>query len=233
VRVLVVGAGKVGSAVAASLVDAGHDVVVVESRPEHVEELEIRLGAARLVLGSATDPAVLESAGVRSAAAVAILTGADETNLAVASLARFEFGVKRVVARVVDPRNRWMYDSDLGVDVALDQSQMLAHLVAEEISLGDLQVMLGLRRGRFALVGEVLTESSPAVGSTLEGLRLPADATPVAVLRGGHVLAPSPDLVLRADDELLIVAADAVVPLAAQALSRDADVGLGTRRTDG
>jgi trk system potassium uptake protein TrkA len=216
--VMVVGAGKVGSAVAATLIRAGHDVVIVEERPEHVEEIQLRLGGGRVVLGSATDPAVLESAGIRSCSALAALTGADETNLAVSAIARFEFGVKRIIARVVDPRNHWMYDTNLGVDVALDQSQLLAHLVAEEISLGDLRVMLELRRGRFALVGEILTAASPAAGSTVEDLSLPADSAVVAVLRGGTVLVPSPQLVLSPDDEVVIVAAESAVGSVAEAL---------------
>jgi trk system potassium uptake protein TrkA len=131
--VLIVGGGKVGSQLARLLLAAGHRVSIVDTSSEILARLQHKLAAA-IVHGSGTDPDVLELAGIRHAQLVAATTGADEANLVVTSLARFEFGVPRTVARVNDPRNAWMFTSQMGVDVAVNQTELIAHLMAEQTS---------------------------------------------------------------------------------------------------
>lgn len=133
--VIVVGGGQTGSYLARLLIEGGHRVSMVEADDQRADELVRRLGEEPVIRGSGTDATVLERAGVRQADVVAAVTGTDETNLVVASLARFRFSVARTIARVVDPHNAWMFRPDMGVDVALNQADILAHLVAEEISL--------------------------------------------------------------------------------------------------
>ena len=133
-NVLIVGGGKVGGTLATRLHAAHHDVKLIEARPEHLGPLKIELPAQALVLGSGTEPAVLEAAGIRQAEIVAAITGADETNLVVASLARFEFGVRRTIARVNNPKNAWLFTPEMGVDVALDQADLIARLIVQELT---------------------------------------------------------------------------------------------------
>ena len=133
-NVLIVGGGKVGATLARRLHAAQHQVKVIEARREHAEPLKLDLPAETLVLGSGTDPGVLEAAGIRQAQAVAAVTGADETNLVVTSLARFEFGVPRTIARVNNPKNAWLFTPEMGVDVALDQAELIARLIVEEVT---------------------------------------------------------------------------------------------------
>jgi trk system potassium uptake protein TrkA len=132
-NVLIVGGGKVGATLATRLHAARHQVKLLEVRPEHLGPLKLDLPAEALALGSGTDPGVLEAAGVRQADVVAAVTGADETNLVVASLARFEFGVRRTIARVNNPKNAWLFTPEMGVDVALDQAELIARLIVEEL----------------------------------------------------------------------------------------------------
>jgi len=132
-NIIIVGGGKVGAALAARLLAAHHWVRVVEARQEHVTLLQHDLPEDALLLGSGTDPDVLETAGIRRAEVVAAVTGADEINLVVASLARFEFGVPRTIARVNNPKNAWLFTPEMGVDVALDQAELIARLIAEEV----------------------------------------------------------------------------------------------------
>lgn len=203
--VLIVGGGKVGSHLARLLQESQHSVTVVEIDSDHATRLVGRLGAGTVVHGSGTDARVLERAGIRNVDVLAAVTGADETNLVVAGLGRFEFGVNRVIARVVDPRNAWLFGPDMGVDAALDQTDMLAHLVLEEISMGDMTLLLKLRRGQFSLVGEVVAEDSPAVGWTVAELGLPEECAVVAILREGELLPGHRQVAVRPGDEILAV----------------------------
>jgi trk system potassium uptake protein TrkA len=134
-NVLIVGGGKAGATLASRLRAAQHQVKVIEARHEHFEALGHDLPAEALVFGSGTEPSVLEAADIRQAAVVAALTGADETNLVVTSLARFEFGVPRTIARVNNPKNAWLFTSAMGVDVALDQAELIARIIMDEVKL--------------------------------------------------------------------------------------------------
>ena len=132
-NVLIVGGGKVGATLATRLRAAQHQVKLIEIRPEHLAALQRDLPADALVFGSGTEPDVLEAAAIRQAALVAALTGADETNLVVTSLARFEFGVPRTIARVNNPKNAWLFTAEMGVDVALDQADLIAGMIMNEV----------------------------------------------------------------------------------------------------
>ena len=214
--VLIVGGGKVGRRLATLLRETGHDIRLVETDAERAEVLAQRLGPDAVVHGSGTDPAVLESAGIHASRVVAAVTGHDETNLVVTALARFSFGVDRTVARINDPQNSWMFQPDMGVDAAVDQAELLSHLIAEEMSLGEMTILLALRRGRYSLVEERVGQAAPAVGVSLMSLALPAGCVLLAVIRGGEVIAAHGDLVIHeGDDVLALVHADAAHELAA------------------
>ncbi|HEX9856328.1 MAG TPA: TrkA family potassium uptake protein [Acidimicrobiia bacterium] len=214
--VIVVGGGKVGAHLASLLIEGLHDVRVVEARQERVAELRTRFGEGAAVEGSGTEAAVLERAGVRGCDVVAAVTGADETNLVVAALARFEFGVPRVIARVVDPGNAWLFGADMGVDVALNQADLLAHLVAEEMSLGEMTILLKLRRGQYSLVEEKVAMDSPAARRTVDDVAWPARCQILALIRGGNLIPVEGAVILEAGDEVLAIAhSDAAQRLAA------------------
>ena len=201
--VIIVGGGKVGTYLASLLLAEGYQVKVIEVRHEEMARLQQDLPAETAVHGSGTDPNVLEATGIRRADVVAAVTGADETNLVVTSLARFEFGVPRTIARVNNPKNAWMFTPEMGVDVALNQADLMAHLIAEEMSLGDMMTLLKLRKGQYSLVEEKVDPTSPAVGKTVSDLHLPAECVMVAVIRKGHVLIPRGDIILQPADEVL------------------------------
>jgi trk system potassium uptake protein len=136
-NVLIIGGGKVGATLATRLRAAQHQVKLIEIRHDHLEALGRDLPAEWLVFGSGTDPAVLEAAAIRQAAIVAAVTGADETNLVVTSLARFEFGVPRTIARVNNPKNAWLFTVEMGVDVTLDQADLIAGMIMNEVKASE------------------------------------------------------------------------------------------------
>jgi trk system potassium uptake protein TrkA len=203
--VIIVGGGRVGVYLAALLLDGGRRVTLIEAREAEAPRLRRDLPAEAIMLGSGTDPSVLEAAGIRRADVVVAVTGRDETNLVVAGLARFAFGTPRTIARVNDPGHAWLFTPAMGVDVALDQAELLGHLVAEELSLGDMLTLLKLRKGQYALVEERVHPRAVAAGAALGDLRLPAECALAAVIRGGQLLIPRAGLVLHAGDEVLAV----------------------------
>lgn len=203
--VIVVGGGKVGAYLANLLLSSGERVKVIEERREDIPALQRELPVEAVMQGSGADPLVLEAAGIRQADVVAAVTGSDETNLVVAGLARSEFNVPRVIARVNDPRNAWMFTPKLGVDVALNQADLLAHLIAEEMSVGEMMTLLKLRKGDYSLVEEKVHPRSPASGKPISALGLPAECVFAGIIRKGKLLIPRGDLLLQPDDEVLAV----------------------------
>ena len=206
-NVIIVGGGKVGTYLSAVLLAEGHRVQVIEVRREEIPGLQaaLRHPQGGVTLGSGTDPNVLEGAGIRQATVVAAVTGADETNLVVTSLARFEFNVPRTIARVNNPKNAWMYTPEMGVDVALNQADLIARLIAEEMSLGDMMTLLKLRRGQYSLVEEKVDPTAVAAGKAVHELQLPSDCVLTAIIRKGKLIVPHGNTVLEPEDEVLAV----------------------------
>jgi trk/ktr system potassium uptake protein len=208
-QVLIVGGGQAGSHLAQILLGQGHEVRVLDHRPEVVSRLQRELPTEVIFTGDGTDPQDLEAAGIREAEVLAAVLPDDEANLVVTSLARFHFNIRRTIARVNSPRNAWLFTPEMGVDVALDNANLMAKLIAEEMSLGDMMVMLKLRRGAYTLVEEKLAPDSPAVGVMIQDLPLPPEVVIAAIFREGHVVIPRGVVAMEAGDEVLAVVNDA------------------------
>lgn len=203
--VLIVGGGKTGSHLAGLLLAGGHKVVVVDGRPEIAELLRTQLPPEVVVSGDGADPKVLLQAGVKNADVVAAVTADDEDNLVVSTMARFEFGVRRVIARVNDPKNAWLFTREMGVDVPINQADLMAKLIAEEMSIGDMMTLVKLRRGQYSLVEEKVDPKSLAVGKAVRDLDLPCDCVLAAIIRKGDLILPREDTVLEPVDEVLAI----------------------------
>jgi trk/ktr system potassium uptake protein len=206
--VIIVGGGRVGLHLANLLLSEGHEVKLIEDRPQVLEHLRGALPEGTVMAGDGSSPAVLEAAGIRRAKVLAAVRAEDEANLVITSLARFEFHVPRIIARINDPQNAWMFNAEMGVDVALNQADILAKLIAEEMSLGDMMTLLKLRRGKYSLVEEKLRDSSRAIGVAIKDMPLPATCVIAAIIRKGEVLIPRGDLTLQAEDEVLAIVDD-------------------------
>ena len=207
-RVTVAGAGAVGRSIAAELVEADHEVMLIERDLAQVEPESVP--QAEWVHADACELASLEEARVQGCDVVIAATGDDKVNLVVSLLAKTEFAVRRVVARVNDPRNEWLFDENWGVDVAVSTPRLLAALVEEAVAVGDLVRLMTLRQGQANLVEVTLPAHTPLAGIPVRALELPADSALVVILRGGRVIVPQGDDPLEAGDELLFVATSAV-----------------------
>lgn len=204
-KVIIVGGGKVGAYLTSLLQGGGHQVKLIEIRTHQLERLACDLPKEVLILGSGTDPEVLEAAGIRSADVLAVVTGADEINLVAATIARLEYQVPRILARIKNPKNAWLFTPEMGVDVALNQAELMATLVAEEMSVGDMMTLLKLNQGQFSLVEEKVHQSSRAAGKMVRELGLPTESVLVAIIRNGQLLIPHGDTQLLPADEVLAI----------------------------
>ncbi len=220
--VIIVGGGKTGSQVASELLKEGHKVRIVEDRSAVLERLKQELPAASVVAGDGSTPRVLEAAGVHDAEVLAAVTGADETNLVVTTLGRFEFNVPRIIARVNNPKNGWMFTPEMGVDVALNQADLMAHLILEEMSLGDMTTLLKLRKGQYSLVEEKVHPTALANGKPIRHLLLPAECVLVAIIRAGQLIIPHGDVVLQSAEEVLALVHSSQMAALAAMLNRTA-----------
>jgi trk system potassium uptake protein TrkA len=204
-RVAIAGAGKVGRAIARELLANGHQILLIdkdaeESRPGSVE-------GAEFLTADACEISALDEASLDTCQVVVAATGDDKVNLVVSLLAKTEYGVPRVVARVNHPKNEWMFDESWGVDVAVSTPRMLSALVEEAVSVGDLVRLFSFRQGDANLVEITLSADSPVVGQRVGDQAWPQDTALVAIVRGPRVFAPSPDDPLEVGDELIFVSA--------------------------
>jgi trk system potassium uptake protein TrkA len=203
-KVAIAGAGSVGTAIAKDLHANGHDVLLIERDPELVERLRPMI-AVRWVAADACEVSSLDAAGMAQVDVAVAATGDDEDNLVISLLAKQEFAVPRVVARVNHPNNQWLFNESWGVDISVSTPQLLTSLVEEAVSVGSLVRLLQFEGGNAHLVEVTLAEGSPAAGQSLALLDLPRDATVVAVVRQDRLVVPRGDTVLGVGDEVMVL----------------------------
>jgi len=203
-KVAIAGAGAVGRSIARELLQNGHDVLLIDKEPNKV--VPDRIPGADWRLGDACEVANLEDAGLEDFEVVISATGDDKVNLVVSLLAKTEFSVRRVVARINPPSNEWLFTEAWGVDVAVSTPRVLAALVEEAVEVGDVVRLFGLREGQANLVEVTLPEGAHCAGRAVRNLDLPEDAVLVAIVRGTRVITPRGEEPLEAGDELLFVA---------------------------
>jgi trk system potassium uptake protein TrkA len=203
-KVAVIGAGSVGRSISGELLENGHEVLLIDKEGRQLREEPVP--GAHTLEADACEVANLEHAKLATFDVVVSATGDDKVNLVVSLLAKTEFSVDRVVARINDPSNEWLFTEAWGVDVAVSTPRVLASLVEEAVSVGDLIRLFSLRQGQADLMEITLPGDSRWAGHPVRDLTLPRDAALVAIIRGQRVIAPTKEDTLEADDELLFVA---------------------------
>lgn len=201
-RVAIAGAGKVGRSIAAELLGNGHEVLLID--PE-ISTYRTDLAAATWLQGDACEISSLDEAQLQLCQVAIAATGDDKVNLVISLLAKTEYGVPRVVARVNHPKNEWLFNEGWGVDVAVSTPRLLSALVEEAVSVGDVVRLMEFEQGNANLVELTLPDDSPVVGVRVGDVQLPVDTTLVTIVRDRRVITPTPDDPLEAGDELLFV----------------------------
>lgn len=209
-KVAIIGAGNAGAFLAADLTESGHEVLVLERNPAVITNLRPKI-ACRWIQADGCEVTALEEAGLAECDVCVAATDDDEDNLVVSLLAKQEFMVPRVIARVNHPKNRWLFDKTWGVDIAVSIPHLLSSLVEEAVSVGALVRLFQLQRSGAQLVEVTLAPDSPAREVAIASLDLPKQASIVAVVRDQNVLVPRGDLTLRIGDEVLAIALEEAV----------------------
>jgi len=204
-RVAIAGAGNVGRSIARELLENGHQVLLIEREPRALKTATVP--DAEWLLADACELTSLEEARLQDCHVTVAATGDDKVNLVVSLLAKTEYGVPRVVARINHPKNEWLFNESWGVDVAVSTPRLLSALVEEAVTVGDLVRLLSFRHGEAGLVEVTLPDDAPLAGHRVGSVTWPPDVALVAILRDAHVLVPTADDPLEAGDELLFIAA--------------------------
>jgi trk system potassium uptake protein TrkA len=203
-RVAIAGAGNVGLFIANDLVTTGHEVLLIEQNQDVVQRQQPHAAdGVEWIVADGCEVASLRIAGLERCDVVVAATGDDEDNLVISLLAKQEFGVPRVVARVNHPKNEWLFNENWGVDLSVSTPHLITALVEEAVSVGRLVRILQFEGGNVRLVEVTLAENAPVVDKAIRDLDIPRDATIVAVVRGEHVVMPRGDTVFESGDEVL------------------------------
>ncbi len=203
-KIAIAGAGNAGRAIARELISNGHQVLLIDKNPKSLKMDSVP--NAEWLLADACEISSLDKAGLGQCQVLVAATGDDKANLVTSLLAKTEYGVPRVVARVNHPKNEWLFDSSWGVDVAVSTPRIIAALVEEAVSVGDVVRLFSIKSGEANLVEITLPDNSICIGKSVSEIDLPKDASLAAIIRDGHVIAPSPHDLFSAGDELIFVA---------------------------
>ena len=203
-KVAIIGAGNVGRAIARELIGNGHHILLVDRDPKALKMDSVP--TAEWLLADGCEITSLDNAKLDQCQVLIAATGDDKVNLVASLLAKTEYGVPRVVARVNHPKNEWLFDSSWGVDVAVSTPRIIAAIVEEAVSVGDVVRLFSLRRGEASLVEITLPDGASACGKTVGEVQLPENASLAAIVRDGRVITPHTHDVYSSGDELLFVA---------------------------
>lgn len=214
-NVLIAGGGRTGARLANLLLNQNYRVRLIENRQELLGHLHQELPTEVIYEGNPVEPGILEAAGIREVHAVAAVTSSDSTNLAICFLAKTMFDVPRTISRINNPNNAWLFNDNFRVDVALNAADVFAHLIQEEMSLGDMMTIYKIRRGKYAVVEEKVPQGAKAIGIPLKDMDLAEHCVIAAIIRDGEMTLPRGDSTLQAEDEIIAVAS----PEGAQRLS--------------
>ena len=207
-NVIIIGGGHTGAYIAKLLLENGCSVKVIENRESVFRKLQEDLKPQYIILGSGTDPETMESAGVAAADVLVAVSGTDEINLVASTIAKYEFGVPRVIARVNNPKNAWLFDAGMGVDVAINQAGLMARLILEGIDIKNMMTLLMLNRGDGSIIQMHVDEKSEAVGCRVRDLAIPDKAVMIEIFRGDNSVIPRGETVIMADDDILAFAGE-------------------------
>jgi trk system potassium uptake protein TrkA len=204
--VVIVGGGRTGAQLAGFLLKQNYEVRLVECRKDVLARMHRDLPTEIIYEGNVIDPYVLQRAGIADADVVAAVTSSDEQNLVVCYLARESYKVPRTIARVNNPRNAWLFTKTFHVDVVVNQAEILAHMIQEEMSMGDMMTLAKLRRGNYSLVAEKVPEEAVVRNTPIKDMRLSKSCVIAGIIRNGEIIVPRGITTFEVGDEVLAVA---------------------------
>ncbi|WP_166083306.1 potassium channel family protein [Erysipelothrix anatis] len=202
-KAIIIGGGQVGSYVAKLLIQNNYEVSIIENREKPLEKIRHDFTEEMLVRGTGSDPDTLERAGINQADVVVAVTGEDQVNLVVATIAKYEYGTKRVIARVNNPRNTWLFNQSMGVDVAVNQADLVSRIVMDEIDMKSLSTLLKINKGKNSIVQMGIQAGSRAANKMIKDLQLPEETVLITLIREDDAIVINGSVELKADDTVI------------------------------
>jgi trk system potassium uptake protein TrkA len=201
--IIVVGGGKVGYFLTKELLEAGHELVILEKNASRAQQIADEVGS--IVLNrDGCEGKHLAEAGANRATIVAAVTGDDEDNLVVCQMAKHHFDVPRTIARVNNPRNEELF-RHLGVDEIISPTRMALAAIEQDIPVHELLHLAQLQGGELQLLEAQIGDDSPALGRRPTDIPLPEGCSLFVLIRGGSVLSIRGDTVFQAGDKVLAI----------------------------
>ena len=211
-KIIIVGGGQVGGYIANLLLENGNSVTIIENKERALQSLRKNgLPEKHILVGDGTDAMLLEKAGVRGCNALICATGMDETNLTEAMMAKFEYDVPKVVARVNNPKNAWLFNAGMGVDVKINQADIIGHMVADEMNYQSIMTLMRLSKGEYSIVRVHVDYHSSTVNKSIAQIKLPAQSLLIAVYEDDTLIIPHGETVIRAGQYILALADEAAM----------------------
>lgn len=203
--VIIAGGSRTGSRLGQILLEKNHTVQLIENKPIVLEKLHKEMPTENIKEGVPIDPEILEQAGIQKADVIAAVTSSDEQNLNLCFMARAKYNVPRTIARVNNPYAAWLFDGKFHVDSVVNHSEIMSHLIEEEMSMGDMITLLKLRRGKYSLVENKILHGSQVIGKAIKDLALPENCIFAGIIRQGEIILPRGITILKEGDEILAI----------------------------
>jgi trk system potassium uptake protein TrkA len=205
--IIIVGGGNVGFYLAKQLIQAGHEVLVLEKDRARYRTISEEMGEV-VMQGDGCQADQQMEAGFGRADAVVAVTGSDDDNLVVCQMAKMEFNVPRTISRISDPRNERLFHQ-LGIDATVSATKIIYNLLEQEVGGGEVIPLAALNRGNIEIVEVEISGKSPVLNLEVRGLKLPEEALIISIIREGHALLPNPETYFREGDSVIaLVGAD-------------------------
>ncbi|HPG20713.1 MAG TPA: TrkA family potassium uptake protein [Flexilinea sp.] len=207
---IVVGGGNVGIYITRLLRENGNQVKIIDYNETITKKLEAEFGKENVFLGNGSNPAVLERTGIEKADVLLAVTGADEANLAVGTLAKYEYGVRKVIGKVNNPLNAWLYTKQFGIDMVINQAELISKIAMEQIDFEDMTILLRLSEEKYSIVQFEIKGNSPSVGKCILDLDLPEESLVISISRNKKLQICKGNTILQAGDHLIALVKDSV-----------------------
>lgn len=207
---IVVGGGNIGIYITRLLRENGNQVKIIDYNEAITKKLEVEFGKENVFLGNGSNPAVLERTGIEKADVLLAVTGADEANLAVGTLAKYEFGVRKVIGKVNNPLNAWLYTKQFGIDMVINQAELISKIAMEQINFENMTILLRLSEEKYSIVQFEIKGNSPSVGKSISDLDLPEESLVISISRNKKLQICKGNTVLQAGDHLIALVKDSV-----------------------
>ncbi len=201
--IVIAGGGKIGYYLVKTLLPYKHKIAIIEPQEELCRKIANELHIP-VVNGDGTDIDTLAEIELEKANTFIAVTGKDEDNLISCQLAKRNFGVKRTIARVNNPKNIEVFQK-LGVDIAVSSTSIIADLIEQEIDYTGIKTLMKLKSGKLVLSEIRITDKSPVCNKSLKDINIPRDCVLISVIRDEEVIIPNGFTILKVGDYIISV----------------------------